>query len=228
MGKITENNSDNGDRNNVNIADIFEKYVIESIENKRPFFRGLMKNPLDAEDLEQEVKFKLFKKTQKNLNWFNELDKNLDAYVFTTAKNIASDMREKIRHHESYDDTENISGQKSLSDKGGSVSQLNRKLDKKTELNYMNNTLLRNFSEYDAVLIKLNQIAKLTPGEIAEFLLKNCIVLLKTEFPEYSELSEEEFAKKMQIDIPKDCNLAKGKYRQKLMKKLKHNVKPGT
>lgn len=182
--------------------------------NHRPYFRKMMKNDWDAEELEQNLQIKFFEKSIKEPDFIEGIQ-NLNAYVRVSAKYESINLHRKNSNNDSIDAEENVSMLDNLSDEGQFIIQIERELDEEPYKKIMRESL-ENFSKYGQTLIKLRIFEGCKPSSIVKILIDEHADLLKSEFPEYSNLSEEELKKRLDDLVPKDCNSAEAKYRQKL------------
>jgi len=216
-----------GTNKNTGESDHLNK-MVATIEKKRGFYQSLMGNVWDAEELKQETALSLIKKYTEEPNWLEEIE-NIDAYVVRTAKNIAFNIfnAQKIRpvkYQDSIDDEANVSIKNNLSDGGDQFSQINQEIDYQPYRKQMMEILKSKFSKYERTLIRLKMFEGCKPLHIVKILRTEYPSLLKAEYPELSEDSDEETVKKITEFVQDDCNLAEAKFRQYFKKIIKQKV----
>lgn len=189
------------------------------IDENRAYYRFLSKNSSDAEDLEQEIKFKFFTKFKENPKWSEDII-NPRAYLIKVARNIVINTRKK--HCEKYEslDDKDIVKSNYFSDNGKSAIEIERNLDFAYIRKQMGK-IIETFSQYEKILIQLSFFEGCKPLQVAEILLSRNHEILKSEFPEYSSLPKEEFEKIIKEYVPKDSNAVKAKLRYRLKSSLK-------
>jgi hypothetical protein len=165
--------------------------IYTEIHRFQPYFWRLMGNEWDGDDLGANLVIKFIEKSRKE-----------------------PDFLEGIENERPINQT------KKLSDEWASYSRVEKNLDYKPYKKLMRE-LLKEFPPYQRTLLQLNLFEGCKPYHIIEILINEYPNLLKSEFPEYSNLSKKELKEKMEMFVPRDCNSAAASYRLKLKKSVK-------